>query len=46
MKKLFFLLTPIFCLNAQIELDYYLNESDNYNPSIPTPESVIGHQVG
>ena len=46
MKKLFFILTPLFCLNAQVQLDYYLNDTANYNPSIPTPESVIGHQVG
>ena len=46
MKKLLFILTPLFCLNAQVQLDYYLNDSANYNPSIPTPESVIGHQVG
>ena len=41
-----FILTPLFCLNAQVQLDYYLNDTANYNPSIPTPESVIGHQVG
>ena len=46
MKKLFFILTPLFCLNAQVQLDYYLNDTANYNTSIPTPESVIGHQVG
>ena len=46
MKKLFFILAPIFCLNAQVQLDYYLNDMSQYNSSIPTPESVIGHQVG
>jgi hypothetical protein len=46
MKKLLIILTPLFCLNAQVQLDYYLNDTANYNPSIPTPESVIGHQVG
>ncbi|MDB2366680.1 M14 family zinc carboxypeptidase [Flavobacteriaceae bacterium] len=46
MKKVLFILTPLFCLNAQVQLDYYLNDTANYNPSIPTPESVIGHQVG
>ena len=46
MKKLLFILTPLFCLNAQVQLDYYLNDTANYNPSIPTPESIIGHQVG
>lgn len=46
MKKLFFILAPLFCLNAQVQLDYYLSDMDQYNSSIPTPESVIGHQVG
>jgi hypothetical protein len=46
MKKLFFILAPIFCLNAQVQMDYYLNDMSHYNSSIPTPESVIGHQVG
>ena len=46
MKKLFFILTPLFCLNAQVQLDYYLNDMSQYDSSIPTPESVIGHQVG
>jgi len=37
----------ILCLslNAQVELNYYL-PVENYQPEIPTPESVIGHQVG
>ena len=46
MKKILFLLTPLFCLNAQVDLDYYLGDTSNYNQSIPTPESIIGHQVG
>ena len=46
MKKILFLLTPLFCLNAQVDLEYYLGDTSNYNQSIPTPESVIGHQVG
>ncbi len=28
------------------ELKYYLPQDVSYNPEIPTPESVIGHQVG
>ena len=28
------------------DLDYYLPQAINYNPEIPTPESVIGHNVG
>ena len=46
MKKILFLLAPLFCLNAQVDLSYYLGDTSNYNQSIPTPESVIGHQVG
>jgi len=33
-------------LTAQEKLDYYLPENVNYNPDIPTPEEVIGHQIG
>ena len=46
MKKILFLLAPIFCLNAQVDLSYYLGDTSNYNQLIPTPESIIGHQVG
>ena len=46
MKKILFLLAPLFCLNAQVDLEYYLGDISNYNQSIPTPESIIGHQVG
>ncbi|MGB2172275.1 MAG: M14 metallopeptidase family protein [Flavobacteriaceae bacterium] len=31
---------------AQVSLSYYLPENQNYNPAIPTPESVLGHPVG
>ncbi|HCR54230.1 MAG TPA: zinc carboxypeptidase, partial [Cytophagales bacterium] len=31
---------------AQVDLSYYLPENVSYNPSIPTPQSVIGHEVG
>ena len=46
MKKILFLLAPLFCLNAQVDLEYYLGDTSNYNQSIPTPESIIGHQIG
>jgi len=43
----------LFCLisvtiQAQnpVDLSYYLPDHNNYNQAIPTPESVIGHQVG
>ena len=31
---------------SQVTLDYYLPDNTSYNSNIPTPESVIGHQVG
>ena len=46
MKNIIFLLAPIFFANAQVNLEYYLGNQDNYNKSIPTPEEIIGHQVG
>ncbi|MEZ4842004.1 MAG: M14 family metallopeptidase [Flavobacteriaceae bacterium] len=33
-------------VNAQINLNYYLPQNVNYNKDIPTPESVLGFQVG
>jgi hypothetical protein len=38
----------IFKLNAQTQTDlsYYLPQNTTYNKSIPTPQSVIGHDVG
>ncbi|GAA4975817.1 M14 family metallopeptidase [Algibacter aquimarinus] len=49
MKKLLFLclLTSIF-VNSQnnIDLSYYLPQDISYNENIPTPESIINHQVG
>jgi hypothetical protein len=32
--------------SGQITLDYYLPDGETYDPNIPTPESVIGHEVG
>ena len=31
---------------AQVDLTYYLPDNVQYDPAIPTPESIIGHQVG
>ncbi|MCF6294195.1 MAG: M14 family metallopeptidase [Flavobacteriaceae bacterium] len=49
MKKLF-LICLLSCafLQAQnkIDLSYYLPQNVTYNQNIPTPESVIGYQVG
>ncbi len=36
---------PVSAL-CQVELDYYLPDDVEFNPDIPTPEDVIGHQVG
>jgi len=46
MKKLLLLLIPSLFLNAQVGLDYYLGDLSEYDKSIPTPSSVIGHEVG
>ena len=46
MKKLLLLLIPSLFLNAQVGLDYYLGDISEYTKSIPTPLSVIGHEVG
>ncbi len=49
MKKLF-LIGLVFCSITQaqneIDLSYYLPQNINYDPNIPTPKSVIGHEVG
>lgn len=49
MKKLLLLgfLIPFFVVSQNnIDLSYYLPQDVTYNENIPTPESVIGHQVG
>ena len=41
------LLLPFFSIaQDQLSLAYYLPDYSSYNTQIPTPESVIGHQVG
>ncbi|WP_299016593.1 M14 metallopeptidase family protein [uncultured Polaribacter sp.] len=43
----YFLLFISFTITAQqVDLNYYLPDNVTYNQQIPTPESVIGHQVG
>ncbi|MBX2967436.1 MAG: zinc carboxypeptidase [Cyclobacteriaceae bacterium] len=40
-------LTAVFSfLYAQPDLSYYLPDGVTYSPAIPTPKSVIGHEVG
>ncbi|MFM9840587.1 MAG: M14 family metallopeptidase [Cyclobacteriaceae bacterium] len=49
MKKIATLVSMIclaVCLFAQVDLPYYLPPNVQFNPSIPTPASIIGHQVG
>jgi hypothetical protein len=33
-------------VNGQPDLSYYLPDSVEYDPAIPTPKSIIGHEVG
>ncbi|OAB75706.1 M14 family zinc carboxypeptidase [Cochleicola gelatinilyticus] len=44
---IFFLVASIsFAQDYQVDLSYYLPQDVTYNPSIPTPKSVIKHEVG
>ena len=50
-KRLFpllitFLIGLNFSASAQIDLAYYLPNDVQYSPDIPTPESVVGHEIG
>lgn len=40
------LILTVSLAHSQVTLDYYLPEGESYNPEIPTPESIIGHEVG
>ncbi|UAM99800.1 zinc carboxypeptidase [Polaribacter litorisediminis] len=49
MKKIFIVFLFLSTLlNAQkkVDLSYYLPKNVTYNQNIPTPQSVIGHEVG
>ena len=51
MKFKFILFALLFSIQfipslAQVDLSYYLPEGIAYNPSIPTPKSVLGYEVG
>lgn len=50
MKKLLIpallVITSILSLQAQTDLPYYLPPQVQYDPAIPTPRSIIGHEVG
>jgi hypothetical protein len=36
----------VFSTAAQVDLSYYLPDGIKFDPAIPTPASVIGHEVG
>ncbi|HPW63318.1 MAG TPA: M14 family metallopeptidase, partial [Cyclobacteriaceae bacterium] len=50
MKKLLIpallVITSILSLQAQTDLSYYLPPQVQYDPAIPTPRTIIGHEVG
>lgn len=46
LKSLIFLTTTALFAQNQNELSYYLPQNTNYDQKIPTPSSVIGHEVG
>ncbi len=50
MKNTFLVAISLFTFsivsNAQTNLSYYLPPDTQYDPSIPTPQQVIGHEVG
>lgn len=50
MKKVFLYLVLFLSITVvaqeQIDLSYYLPKDVSYNKNIPTPKSVIGHEVG
>lgn len=43
---LFLLAANTLFSQSQTDLSYYLPQDVEYNPNIPTPQSVIGHEVG
>ncbi len=50
MKKLLIpamlVIASVLSLQAQTDLPYYLPPQVQYDPAIPTPRSIIGHEVG
>lgn len=43
---LFFLITTLLFSQSQTDSSYYLPQNVTYNPSIPTPQSIVGHNIG
>ena len=50
LRSILILCLPFFALSQvgsdTVDLNYYLPENHTYDRSIPTPESIIGHEVG
>ena len=51
MKKICLSLVALICFNASsqdyhVSLDYFLPNNTSYNSEIPTPASIIGHELG
>ncbi len=49
MRPSILIIVVLFIANvsiAQVDLSYYLPEGVSYNPDIPTPQSIVGHEVG
>ncbi|MEM9857334.1 MAG: M14 family zinc carboxypeptidase [Bacteroidota bacterium] len=43
----YLVITTLFSFGQDtVDLSYFLPKKIDYNPSIPTPESVVGHEVG
>ncbi|SMD37874.1 Zinc carboxypeptidase [Reichenbachiella faecimaris] len=48
-KRILVLITSLlitYTSQSQVSLDYYLPPNTSLNPAIPTPQSIIGHEVG
>lgn len=41
-----FVCSPLFSQEKPLDLNYYLPDDVTYNTNIPTPKSIIGHEVG
>ncbi|UZR93387.1 M14 family zinc carboxypeptidase [Chondrinema litorale] len=43
---IFIIITHAIYAQPALDLSYYLPQDIQYNPDIPTPKSIIGHEVG
>ncbi|MBT7705168.1 MAG: hypothetical protein HN746_06750, partial [Polaribacter sp.] len=46
MKNLFLFCISFTISSQEVDLSYYLPKEATYNQNIPTPKSIIGHEVG